>query len=158
VIDLTTHRMLGATGVAYIGTRHSYNHRSVSASWSPKNRFFMQTFDSKWNTDEAAAGWIDQEHQKAAAVDLLKPAETQAYLFLASKKTAAYRKHGRTFTLNVACDEILDDGTLSVDVTGEIPKSEERDSDFHVVLRFRIKRAGEKAALQFLDAKMGGAL
>jgi hypothetical protein len=155
VVDLTTHRILGQTGCHYFGTRHRYNHQEIAASWSPKDRFFAETFNSKWSTDEAVAGWIDREHGKAVATDLLKLATEQAYQFLAGRKNAAYRKHGKRFAVTVACEELLDDGTITLAVQGEIPKDEQSDSSFSVTERFRIKRDGAKAALQFLDARKG---
>jgi hypothetical protein len=155
VIDLSTHRILGDTGCRFIGTRHRYNHRACLVSWSPQNRFFVQTFDNKWQTDEATAGWIHAEKGKAVATDLLELAEQHAYQFLAARKDRAFRKHGKDFAVRVGSTEVLDDGTITLDVTGEIPKSEEDNSTFHVLERFRIKRNGDRAMLQFLDARMG---
>jgi hypothetical protein len=152
VVDLATHRILCTTGCHYIGTRHRYNHREITAYWSPKDRFFVETFDSKWSTDEAVAGWIDREHGKAAPIDLLKTATDHAYQFLAARKDPAYRKHGKHFAVVVGCRELLDDGTLTLLVDGEIPKADEPDSSFRLTERFRIKRDGAKATLQFLDA------
>jgi hypothetical protein len=53
----------------------------------------MQAFDSKWNTDRPLQVGSSGT-QKAAAVDLLKPAETQATS--SSPQEIAYRKHGGT--------------------------------------------------------------
>ncbi len=155
VIDLTTHRILCATGCAYEGTRSRYNHLGVSASWSPNDRFFAQTCDSKWSTDDAVAGWIDREHGKAAATDLLKAATEHAYRFLAAHKDRAYRQFGKHFSVTVSCQELLEDGTMTLVVAGEIPKSDEQYSSFAVSERFRIKRDGAKAAVEFLDTKAG---
>jgi hypothetical protein len=155
VIDLTTHRILGDSGCRFIGTRHRYNHRECFVSWSPQNRFFVQSFDSKWQTDEASAGWIDAEKGKAAATSILELAEKHAYQLLAARKDRAFRKHGESFAITVGWNDILDDGSITLDVTGQIPKSEEDDSTFRVLERFRIRRDGDRATFQFLDARLG---
>jgi hypothetical protein len=57
----------------------------------------------------------------------------------------------------VDCDDVLDDGTITMGVHGEIPKEELPDSTFSGTEHFRIKRDNAKATLQFLDVRMGKA-
>jgi hypothetical protein len=83
------------------------------------------------------------------------------YFVLTRRETPATdggtRVDGKRFAVTVDCDGVLDDGTVSLAVHGEIPKEELPDSTFSVTEHFRIKRDNAKATLQFLDVRMGKA-
>jgi len=140
VVALDTHRILGSTGCHFDGTRKSYNTREDMVAWSPNSTVFIQATCWKWYSDTCRAGLL-ADGKLMGTIDLLHTATNRAYEFLASHKDPAFKKHGREFAITIDPAIAHDDGTVELDVDGEIPKDLEEDSSFTVTEHFRIKNS-----------------
>lgn len=137
VADLQTHRIAGATLGRHFGTRQRYNHRACQAAWSPDASIFVEITTAKWEYTGCCVGRLS-DGKVIGCIDLGKPAEKSAANFLAANKDRAWRKNQGRFTTQIGDVEVKNDGTISLTVSGEIPKAPAPDSSYEVRVTFRL--------------------
>jgi hypothetical protein len=155
VVDLRTRRILGKTGCRYFGTRPRYNHRECFVSWSLDSATFVQLTTDKWNYVACYAGRLATGPKLVGPVNVGKEAERSAFAFLAIHKNATYRKHGRQISIAISVSELTNDGVISLDVSGQVPKSFESDDSFSLTERIRLHITPAASCMETLDVRYG---
>ncbi|MEO7367603.1 MAG: hypothetical protein ABIZ36_06585 [Gemmatimonadaceae bacterium] len=150
VIDLETHRIIGETGCHYFGTWRRYNHDSCSVAWSPDSATFVQLTAQKWNYLESRAGRITTEGTLAGTADVGEAAEKSAIAFVRAKKNRAFVKHGDDLSIAMNIPKITNDGVIYIALGGQLMKSDEPDTSFHLDERFSLRSRAAGLVLKSL--------
>jgi hypothetical protein len=137
IVDLKTHRITGETSGVHFGTRQYYNYRACIMAWSPDSRLFVELNTAKWLYTDCCLGCLG-EGKLAALHDLGAAVAARAKEFLKSSHHAGFRRYGANMACALANPELHNDGTGSIDVTLQVPKSLDDDASASVRVRFRI--------------------
>ncbi len=135
--DLQTHRLLGKTLGTHFGTRARYNHHQCIFAWSPDSRIFLQLDVAKWSYVDCCIGQL-RDGKLAPVQDLGAAVETRAKEFLAATKNRAYRHHAKEMVTALYQSVLQNDGTGTLQVSLEVPKSAETNARATMQVRFRL--------------------
>lgn len=147
VVDLTTQRILGETGCEYFGTRHSYNHRECTLSWSDDAASFVQLWSDKWADTACVAGQIAPGPKLAGATNLLKMLEPKTYAFL---KKRADDMPG----LSINVERVGNDGRIELNVSASISSGERKgDTLFSLAESVQLRKTAAGLRAEVLNIR-----
>ncbi len=151
VVELITGRILGETGCKFFGTRHSYNHRECSVSWSPDSTWFVELTEVKWGYVACRAGHIVAGPKLLGCPDVGKFAEKAAATFLAGRS----KRRLRDSSIAISEVSVNNDGVIELTLLGQQASGERKgEVDFSTDQRLRLRPSqGGKLSLETLSVR-----
>jgi len=151
IADLKTHTIAGKTPGVHFGVLQNYNHYECLMAWSPDSLTFIELNTEKWNYAVCCIGCLN-DGKLAAVLDLGAPAEARAKEFLKTSKHRGYRIHAKEMLTALAAPVINTDGSGSIKVMLQVPKSDADDAYATVRLRFRL--TADKSRVEMTAAEL----
>jgi hypothetical protein len=148
VVDLTNQKILGETGLAWMGTKRRYNHPECIVKWSPDSAVFVQLVNNKWSSDGCAAGRIASGPKFLGTVDLIKTLSQKIYTF--AKQSFDPNEGG---FLRFSINRIGNDGVIDLE-TAEYHPAGKRKGDIVFAVNERVRLQDNREGLRLDVANM----
>jgi len=152
LVDLKKDRVLAVLRGKHYGTKATYNHERYRVAWSDDGRYLVESRSWKWHTESATLYALNGDGAVPSSMDLLPVAKEQLRIVAERDHKVARQKFEETYVVSLWKQEVDSTGQVTLEVVGEVPKSEE-DPSVSLLIRFTVK-ADDKGRLSLETLKV----
>ncbi|BCX50091.1 hypothetical protein HAHE_39990 [Haloferula helveola] len=147
LVDMKTDRVTAILEAEHFGTGTQYNHESALHAWSANARWLIEIQSWKWATGPCSLHRINEAGGIVASYDLMTTAREAVAAELAKKGINS----AEDYAVSVPSAEVSDGGSITLEVTGEVPK--DPDTPF---VSLSVRGAATLGANKDLSVKITG--